>query len=223
MVTAPDNVHVDLGKVQVAVFAKAPIPGLAKTRLIPALGAAGAARLQRQMTRVAVQCARAARLGPVTLWCAPSVCHRFFRAMHRTTGVVCLAQSDGDLGDRMHTAFRVHCPEGPLLLIGADCPALRPDHLRSAARALNDGNDGVFCAAEDGGYVLVGLRQPQRALFAGMNWSTSGVMSETRMRAQQLGIKVLELETLWDVDLPADLERMDAPLALRAFTRACSA
>jgi len=194
--------------VQVAVLAKAPIAGLAKTRLIPALGARGAARLQRQLTRGAVRSALDARLGPVTLWCTPHAQHRFFRALHETTGVNCLVQSSGDLGDRMHTAFRLHCAQGPLLLIGTDCPVLRPAHLRKAARALIDGDDAVFYPAEDGGYVLVGLRRPQPALFDAMTWSTPEVMTQTRARSQ--GLRVREFETLWDVDVPDDLARLDA-------------
>jgi rSAM/selenodomain-associated transferase 1 len=196
--------------VQVAVLAKAPIAGLAKTRLIPALGAQGAARLQRQLTRSAVQCALDARIGPVTLWCTPNARHRFFRALHETTGVDCLVQPGGDLGERMHTAFRLHCAQTPLLLIGTDCPVLRPSHLRKAAQILLDGNDAVFYPAEDGGYVLVGLRSPQPALFEAMTWSTAEVMSETRARARAQGLRVREFETLWDVDLPGDLARLDA-------------
>src|SRR5512132_2769582 len=88
--------------VQIAVMAKAPIAGLAKTRLIPALGAAGAARLQRRLTLATLHAAREARLGPVTLWCAPDAGHRLFRALHRTTGIACRSQPDGDLGERMH-------------------------------------------------------------------------------------------------------------------------
>lgn len=196
--------------VQVAVLAKAPIAGLAKTRLIPALGARGAARLQRRLTRGAVRIALEARIGPVTLWCTPHGQHRFFRALHKTTGVNRLVQSSGDLGDRMHTAFRLHCASGPLLLIGTDCPVLRPAHLRQAARALIDGDDAVFYPAEDGGYVLVGLRRPQAALFDGMTWSTAEVMSETRARARSLGLRVRVFETLWDVDMPTDLARLEA-------------
>jgi len=200
----------DLLRVQIAVLAKAPIAGLAKTRLIPALGPTDAARLQRQFTRRAVSCALAAHLGPVTLWCAPSATHRFFRAMLRTTAVNCLVQASGDLGERMHTAFRFHCTQGPLILIGTDCPAMQPAYLRRAARVLIDGDDAVFCPAEDGGYVLVGLRQPQQELFSAMTWSTSTVMSETRTRAQRQGLIVRELDTLWDVDVPEDLARMHA-------------
>ena len=210
MAIVQDNQHPQLRQVQVAVLAKAPIPGLTKTRLIPALGPRGAARLQRQLTRTALQTARDAGLGPVTLWCTPDARHRFFRALQRTTEVRCLVQSGGDLGDRMHTAFRQHCVQGPLLLIGTDCPVLRPDHLREAARALLDGEDAVFYPAEDGGYVLVGLRQPQAALFASMIWSTAEVMSETRSRARALGLRVREFETLWDVDRADDLTRLNA-------------
>ncbi len=197
-------------QVQVAVLAKAPIPGLAKTRLIPALGARGAARLQRRLTRAALQKARDAAVGPVTLWCAPDARHRFFRALQRTSDLRCAVQASGDLGDRMHTAFRLHCTAGPLLLIGTDCPAMRPAHLRQAAQALLDGVDAVFQPAEDGGYVLVGLREPQAALFADMPWSTARVMAETRVRAGSSGLRVRELETLWDVDTPDDLARLRA-------------
>jgi rSAM/selenodomain-associated transferase 1 len=199
-----------LRQVQVAVLAKAPIPGLAKTRLIPALGARGAARLQRRLTRAAVRTAFDAGLGAVTLWCAPDARHRFFRALQRTTGVYCLVQASGDLGERMHTAFRLHCVQGPLLLIGTDCPVLQPQHLRRAAQALIDGADAVLHPAEDGGYVLVGLRRPQVGLFAGMTWSTAQVMADTRRRARTLGLRLQELETLWDVDRPQDLARLQA-------------
>jgi rSAM/selenodomain-associated transferase 1 len=220
---APDAADADLRRVQVAVLAKAPIAGLAKTRLIQALGPQGAARLQRQLTRCAVHTAQAATLGPVTLWCTPDTQHRFFRALHRSTGVPCRVQANGDLGDRMHHAF---CGQGaqdgpvPMLLIGTDCPPLRPEHLRQAARALLRGDDAVFHPAEDGGYVLVGLREPQRGLFEGMVWSTPEVMAQTRQRACALGLRVREFETLWDVDVPADLARYRAHLGSPAATAA---
>jgi rSAM/selenodomain-associated transferase 1 len=210
MAIAPAEPTTRLQHVQVAVLAKAPVPGLAKTRLIPALGPQGAARLQRQLTRAAVQTALDARLGAVTLWCAPHAQHRFFEALRRTTGVPCLVQASGDLGDRMHTAFRLHCTQGPLLLTGTDCPPLTPAHVRQAAQALLDGDDAVFYPAEDGGYVLVGLRRPQAALFRDIAWSTDAVMAQTRERAIAAGLRVREFETLWDLDVPADLVRWRA-------------
>lgn len=210
MDTDPDRPESDLRQVQVAVLAKAPIAGLAKTRLIPALGPQGAARLQRLFTHNTVRVAQAAGLGSVTLWCAPNARHPLFRALARIAGVTCLVQPNGDLGQRMHMAFRLHCVQGPLLLTGTDCPPLQPEHLRRAARALLDGDDAIFYPAEDGGYVLVGLRKPQPALFQGMVWSTAEVMAETRLRAQTLGLRVREFETLWDVDTPSDLARWQA-------------
>ena len=200
----------ELNRVQVAVLAKAPIPGLAKTRLIPALGAQGAARLQRRLVWQAVRTALDAGLGTVTLWCAPDALHRCFRTLHRALGVTCLVQASGDLGERMHTAFRLHCATGPLLLIGTDCPPLMPHHLREAAQALLSGCDAVFFPAEDGGYALVGLREPQHALFRDMRWSTPSVMEETRLRASAAGLAWRELETLWDLDVPEDLARLSA-------------
>jgi uncharacterized protein len=212
MATAPVEQGVNLApgldRVQVAVLAKAPIPGLAKTRLIPALGAQGAARLQRRLTHQAIRTALGAGLGPVTLWCAPDARHRCFRALHRAMGVTCLVQASGDLGERMHTAFRLHCASGPLLLIGTDCPPLKPHHLREAAQALLAGCDAVFLPAEDGGYALVGLREPQITLFRDMRWSTPTVMEDTRLRAAAAGLAWRELETLWDLDVPDDLARL---------------
>lgn len=190
-------------------MAKAPLPGFAKTRLIPALGAAGAARLQRLFTVRTVKTCIAAKLGDVTLWCSPHIDHRLFRAIRRRYGVHLLTQSCGDLGRRMHTAFRVHCEQGPLLLVGTDCPALTPGHLRGAADALLSGKDVVFYPAEDGGYVLIGLRRPHATLFDGMPWSTAQVMRTSLARARAAGLSVEVLETLWDVDLPRDLPRLE--------------
>lgn len=86
-----------------------------------------------------------------------------FRSLHQALGVACLVQASGDLGERMHTAFRLHAEAGPVLLIGTDCPPLAPQHLRDAAQALLDGHEAVlFLPAGNGGYVLVGLRSPRR-------------------------------------------------------------
>lgn len=194
--------------VQVAVFAKAPIPGYAKTRLIPAAGAAGAARWQRAFTKQAVRTAVDAGVGAVTLWCAPHAHHGLFQALRLHHGVSTLVQADGDLGTKMLTAFRTHCVQGPLILIGTDCPAMTAEHIRQAASVLQAGVDAVFCPAEDGGYALVGLRQAQPSLFEGMAWSTSTVMSDTLARAEAAGLQVRLLETLWDVDEPNDLTRL---------------
>jgi rSAM/selenodomain-associated transferase 1 len=194
----------------VAVLARSPVPGRAKTRLIPLLGPAGAARLHRELVRRTIGTALAARLGPVVLWCAPDPRHPFFRALQRATGLPCRAQPDGDLGARMHAAFVADAAAGPLLLLGTDCPPLTPAHLARASQALHAGHDAAFLPAEDGGYVLVGLRRPQPALFADMPWGSETVMARTRERAACLGLHVWEGQTLWDVDRPEDVARYSA-------------
>jgi hypothetical protein len=192
--------------VAVAVLAKAPLAGFAKTRLIPVLGADGAAALQARLIARAAATAAAAGIGPVTLWAAPDDGHPAFRAIAEELAVAVARQPDGDLGARMLAA--IEAAPAPALVIGTDCPALAPDHLRTAADILRGGSDAVLVPAEDGGYALIGVRRPEPALFSGMPWSTPNVMEETRARLRQLGMSWLEPVTLWDVDVPADLERL---------------
>jgi rSAM/selenodomain-associated transferase 1 len=189
----------------VAVLAKAPLPGFAKTRLIPELGENGAAALQAELIKRAVVNAQAARLGPVVLWCAPHQNHPLFATMREAFGVTLACQPDADLGARMHAAFAA--ANGPVLVIGTDCPALTPVRLREAADALRD-HDAVLIPAEDGGYVLVGLRRPSEALFSEMEWSTPTVMTETRTRLRSLKLSWRELPPLWDIDTPEDFARL---------------
>lgn len=192
--------------IAIAVLAKAPLPGFAKTRLIPALGAAGAALLQARLVEHSVATACAARIGPVTLWAAPDERHPLFQAIRARLGVALARQDGGDLGERMLAA--VAAADMPVLVIGTDCPALTADHLRTAADILRSGVDAAIIPAEDGGYVLIGLRTPTRALFSQMHWSAPSVMEETRCRLRDLGMTWQEPVTLWDVDVPADMERL---------------
>ncbi len=192
--------------VAVAVLAKAPLPGFAKTRLIAELGADGAALLQARLIARALATACAAAIGPVTLWATPDETHPVLRAKAADFGVALARQRDGDLGARMLAA--IEAANAPALIIGTDCPALEPGHLRTAADILRAGVDAVVIPAEDGGYTLIGLRTPAPVLFSDMPWSTPSVMDETRRRLTQLGMSWREPATLWDVDLPADLERL---------------
>jgi rSAM/selenodomain-associated transferase 1 len=193
--------------VAVAILAKAPVAGFAKTRLTPVLGADGAAALQARLIARAVATACAAAIGPVTLWVTPDEAHPAFVAM-RAHGIALARQGDGDLGARMLAA--IAAANGPSVVIGTDCPVLTPDHLRTAADILRGGADAVVVPAEDGGYALIGMRAPESALFSAMSWSTPDVMDETRRRLRALGLSWQEPATLWDVDVPADLERLKA-------------
>jgi rSAM/selenodomain-associated transferase 1 len=192
--------------IAVAVLAKAPIPGFAKTRLIPVLGAAGAASLQERLIERAVTTASAAAIGPITVWATPHEGHPVFGALRSRLGIGLVRQGNGDLGARMLAAFVA--ADGPALVMGTDCPALEPGHLRIAAKILCLGTEVVVFPAEDGGYVLMGMRKPQPELFCGLSWGTPGVMEETRRRLHQCGLSWQEPVTSWDVDLPQDLERL---------------
>ncbi len=192
-----------------AILAKAPVPGLAKTRLIPLLGAGGAARAQRRFTLNTLHVAHQT-LGAVTLWCAPDDMHRFFRALRRVNRTVCINQPPGHIGARMLHAFEQHFADHtklPLLLVGTDCPLLAPGHLQQAAQALKE-HDLVLIPAEDGGYVLIGIRVLVPQVFEAIAWSTPHVMAQTRDQLRRAGVSWLELPTLWDVDEPADWQRL---------------
>ena len=193
--------------VGIAILAKAPLPGLVKTRLVPLLGPQGAARLQRALVVRTVETACRAGTGPVTLWTGLDPDHEIFTTLASQFDLRLARQHDGDLGARMLAAIAA----GPTLVIGNDCPPLTPHHLREAAAALRDANDAVIIPAEDGGYVLIGLRQPQPALFCAMRWSVPTVLAETRRRMAQCGLRARELAALWDVDVPEDLGRLLQP------------
>jgi rSAM/selenodomain-associated transferase 2/rSAM/selenodomain-associated transferase 1 len=192
----------------IAVLARAPVPGEAKTRLVPRLGANGAAALQRRLTLRTLATATSAAVGPVELFCAPDRRHAFFGECGERFGIPLHEQCAGDLGARMLQAFAALLPgHDRVLLVGTDCPALTAAHLARAAVLLDD-HDAVVWPAEDGGYVLIGLRQVTPDLFGNISWGSANVMAQTRERLQRLGWRWAEAEPLWDVDLPQDYERL---------------
>lgn len=189
----------------IIVFAKAPVPGLAKTRLAPALGDAGAAGLAERMLRHALAQATAADVGPVELCAAPDAMHPVLQAAAAEHGAHLTAQGTGDLGLRMHRALtRCLMRHGRALLIGTDAPALDADVLRQAASALQD-HDAVFVPALDGGYALVGQRRADPRWFTDMRWSHDRVMDATRERLRAAGVRWAELSPVADIDEPVDL------------------
>jgi rSAM/selenodomain-associated transferase 1 len=191
------------------VFARAPRPGTVKTRLVPLLGAAGAAALHARLVRRTLATARASGLQPLELHCAPDTEHPFLRACGVRYGAALVPQAAGDLGARMSRALqRALLGSRAAVLIGTDCPVLAVRHLRAAREALAAGNRAVFAPAEDGGYALIGLTQSDPRLFEDVPWGTAEVMAITRERLAGLGWRWHELETLWDIDRPEDYRRL---------------
>ncbi|MGH8750089.1 MAG: TIGR04282 family arsenosugar biosynthesis glycosyltransferase [Burkholderiales bacterium] len=197
--------------IKVLVFAKAPVAGQVKTRLIPLLGAQGAAQLQEKLVRHALTTVQSAKLGTVELWCAPELEHVFFQQCAREYGVSLHTQSAGNLGQRMQYAFEQSLQTVQhAVLIGSDCPALGAVDLRHAATLLKQDDDAVFCPAEDGGYVLIALARTSPQLFQGVEWGSGQVMAQTRERLQMLNWRWQEMPMLWDVDRPEDYQRLAA-------------
>lgn len=196
---------------RLVIFAKAPQPGAVKTRLIPALGADGAAALARAMLDHTLQQALAAGLDAVELCMSPAPGDPAWHGAAPPAGVTCTAQGEGDLGERMDRAMRraLALPSGPVLLIGTDCPALDSAQLREAARQLAQ-HDAVLQPVADGGYVLIGLQAPCPAIFTDMAWSTSTVTADTLQRLAALGLRVWLGPVLHDIDEAADLAHLPA-------------
>lgn len=193
-------------RLHLTVLAKAPVPGQAKTRLIPALGPEGAAALAERLLDHALGQALAAGFDTVELCVTPDADHPAVQRQAARPGLRLSLQGGGDLGARMARALDRALAGGAAgaLLIGTDAPALDAARLRAAAQALAQA-DAVAVPAHDGGYALIGLRRPAPALFEGMAWSTAGVMAATRARAAAAGLRLAELAPLHDIDEPADL------------------
>lgn len=194
------------------VFTRYPEAGKAKTRLIPALGAEGAAQLQRQMTEHTIaQVKVLAAAYPLSIevryaggdrnlmqtWLGPDAAYR--------------PQSSGDLGIRMADAFQAAFEEQVehAITIGTDCPGVDAAKLAQAFAALQH-HDLVLGPATDGGYYLIGLRRFVPDLFVGIAWSTEQVFQHTIGIARALGLSTAVLAPLTDVDRPEDLSVWEA-------------
>jgi rSAM/selenodomain-associated transferase 2/rSAM/selenodomain-associated transferase 1 len=194
------------------VFTRFPEPGKTKTRLIPALGASGAADLQRQMTEHIIASATKVSNRPdltieirheggnadaMRIWLGPQLVYR--------------AQGSGDLGRRMTRAFKetFQDSKGAAVIVGSDIPGISADIILQAFEGLQK-NDLVLGPARDGGYYLIGMKYTLPAdtyprLFDGLNWGTGDVLAQTLQIAGESGLGFLLLESLGDVDRPEDL------------------
>jgi len=196
----------------VIVFARAPLAGRVKTRLVPRLGAAAAARLHMRLVENALRTARDARCGPVELHVTRP--HRLF------SGVEIRWQRGGDLGERMHHALRDALRRHRrAIVIGADAPALAPADLQRAARLLQGDADVVLAPAEDGGFALLGARRLSLRIFTGVQWGGAGVLSQTRRNLAEARLRYRLLRTVWDVDRPEDLARFRSRQLSSTFRR----
>lgn len=191
---------------RILFIAKAPVPGLTKTRLL--LTPESAARLQSALIGDAVEKACALGLGSVSVAGTPADSLELIEPLI-PTGTDLFAQGEGDLGERMLDAasrLYLRSPE-PVLILGTDAPTLPPGEILTAAHALQT-HDACMVGSDDGGYILLGLREPYESLFHNITWSTGTVYRETVQRAADAGLSLHEGERCHDVDTPEDLVRL---------------
>lgn len=201
----------------VAVFAKEPQLGQVKTRLQPLLGEAGALALHQELIRYVTRTLQQADLCPFELWvagtakaaekCQPKH-HELFLSICNIKDIH--DQAGNDLGARMqHAAVHVLARAKYVILVGADCPAVDATYLREALMLLQSGEPIVIGPADDGGYVLLGLRDTVPAfLFNDMPWGSEKVLEVTRNNLRCHNARWVELDARWDVDRPEDLQRL---------------
>ena len=187
------------------VIAKAPRPGLCKTRLEPVLGPDGCARLQRALLRRAA--AWAAAVGTSYVAFTPDDARDEIAELAPRARLI--GQVEGDLGDRLAAATGTVLAEhgGPIVLIGSDTPQLTPAHAEWALDDLGDGIDVTFGPASDGGYYLVGLREPHPEVFALPTeaWGGPDVLRLSLEAASAAGLSLGMLRSERDLDEAGDV------------------
>lgn len=192
------------------VMVKAPRAGAVKTRLVPPLTGAGAASLAAAFARDTVGMARRV-VREVVVAYAPDDGRATLEALLDDGGLLWLAQRGEDLGARIESAvaFAFERARGPVVVVGTDSPTLPPSFVGRAFASLSAGESDVALGpTEDGGYYLVGLREPFEGLFRNVEWSTPRVYGQTESNAARLGLRVLELPRWYDVDTRDDLLRL---------------
>lgn len=189
------------------IFTRYPEVGKTKTRLIPALGEEGAAKLQQKLTEDTIQ-----KISQVPVKCRVYFSGGNEQLMKQWLGseYSYYPQSKGDLGEKLITALKETFSEEmeKVVIIGIDCPDLDATLINQAFSQLSD-QDLVLGKAEDGGYYLIGLRDCIPELFQGITWGTDQVLQETVAIAEKLGLKISYLPILNDIDTPEDLEQLN--------------
>ncbi|ABC31533.1 uncharacterized protein conserved in bacteria [Hahella chejuensis KCTC 2396] len=199
-------------------FAKRPIAGLVKTRLIPELGPARALDVHEALLRKTLNVLLESDLGPVELWwdahwddVDAMQCFLIGTVepshMPSARKLMIRYQEGADLGERMSYALTQGLQHSEkVILVGSDCPVITPDYLRQAMSAL-DHSDVVLGPAEDGGYVLIGARNITSLSLSDMAWGVETVLQATIARAGDAGLSHQLLPVSWDVDDYSDYLR----------------
>ena len=204
----PDQRHYEFPAARILVFSRAPVYGQVKTRLASSIGKQAALDVHLKLLEQTLDTTVSSRLAPVELWLPSALDHGQITDLAMQHTVPVRQQLGTDLGERMAYALETTLQKADFcVLIGSDCPVMDDDYLRQACQQLQQGSEVVIGPAEDGGYVLVGLRKPCQRLFTDIAWGTDQVLSLTRQRARSQQLGYHELPVLWDIDQQEDLLR----------------
>ncbi len=214
---SPKSPHPSLltpDRIALVIFAKAPIPGQVKTRLCPPLTPDEAATLHGSFVLDTLERTKAAAAKfklPIDRYmaCAPSSTHVFFKIMEERQGVRLIDQVGEDIGARMHQTFATLFTKGyrQVIMVGTDVPSLPLSQYKQTCTLLAS-HDLVLGPALDGGYYLIGLKQPTPSLFADIPWSTEHVLARTKEQAETLGLTLATIDPWRDVDTAEDLRAL---------------
>jgi hypothetical protein len=191
--------------IRIVIFAKAPVAGFAKTRLIPAIEARRAASLALKLLQHSVSEAISANIGPVELCVTPNLNHFCWKDFELPSAVAWSEQGEGDLGIRLARATqRVIDQDEAILLMGTDCPMLDSSYLKLASQSLQN-HKACMVPVSDGGYALLGLTHYLPSLFMDIPWSTSNVAQLTELKIRNMNWSLEKIGLLHDIDEPQDL------------------
>ncbi len=218
---ASRNHNENMRKEALVVFAKAPIPGQVKSRLIGALTPEQVTELYvcfLQDTFAMMEAVQEEREQLSLVLCyTPADDLEAFEAAD-LDGCLMLAQHGQDLGERLHNCLTDLQATGfqTVVILGADSPTLPEEIVIEAFARLTQSQAVVIGPSTDGGYYLVGLNQAQPALFTGMDWGSETVLAQTEARAAELNLRLSRLPEWNDVDTPEDLRQLQEQISAGA-------
>ncbi|MBL1140450.1 MAG: glycosyltransferase [Proteobacteria bacterium] len=189
------------------IFAKSPVIGQVKTRLIPDIGQYQATAIYKELLTTTLATAVESKISDIQLWVHGDIQHQYFLNLKNRERFKFYKQTGKNLGQRMLNAITCVLDKYPyVVLIGSDCPELLSSDIHKAMTLLDKGKDLVLGPAKDGGYYLIGLRKHTPELFIGINWGAADVLDETVLRANELELDTGFLSKRNDVDLFCDLQ-----------------
>jgi len=189
------------------IFTRNPEPGKTKTRLMPEVGINGAYEIHLQLLKFTL--ALTAKISDIEfqLHYTSHFNNQLLLKLAKKNNLTTHLQTGNDLGERMYYAS-LECLKNYsyCIIIGTDCPDISKQYLLDAKHYLNFGYDAVIGPAQDGGYVLIGMKNANKKIFENITWGKNNVLIDTLNNFEKLNFKYKKLSTLHDIDTKEDLK-----------------